>query len=331
MSHSRRRRDLFLTLVAAFVLASSAARSETTLRLLSGWTPNNPNVPNIETVFIKNVEQASKGEIKIVRSGPEVASPFEQLQPVSAGVFDILFTTPGYHQAQTGVGQLFDAINGDIEKRRQSGLVEWADDYYNKRFGVRILTLHAAPGSHFVLREPLRQGKALEGLKVRTTPTFDGIVRLLGGTPVNMSPADAYSAMQKGALDGIAFPAFASADYKLYEVGKFMTRPVFGLTNVLMMINAPKLASLPPSLRQIVIDEGRRLDQIGKDALARLEVQDQDIMLKNGVKTVDFEASFAPKLNELYNEGIFRTASRATPNEVTTLWELAKSKNMLNQ
>ena len=50
------------------------ARAETTLRLLSGWTPNNPNVPLIEAVFIKNVEAASNGELKIQRSGPEVAS-----------------------------------------------------------------------------------------------------------------------------------------------------------------------------------------------------------------------------------------------------------------
>ena len=125
---------------------------------------------------------------------------------MSAGVFDFLFTTPGYHQAQTGVGNMFDAVNGDLDKRRQSGLVQWADDYYNKHYGLRILALHPAPGNHFVLREPLGTDGTLNGLKVRSNATFDGVVRQLGGTPVNMSPADAYSAMQKGVLDGITFP-----------------------------------------------------------------------------------------------------------------------------
>ena len=317
--------------VGVLALAGTAAQAETTLRLLSGWTPNNPNVPNIETVFIKNVEQASKGQLKIQRSGPEVASPFEQLQPVSAGVFDILFTTPAYHQAQTGVGQVFDAIAGDIAKRRETGLVDWADDYYNKKFGLRILTVHSAPGNHFVLRETLKAGQPLQGLKVRTTPTFDGVVRLLGGTPVNMSPADAYAAMQKGVIDGIAFPSFASADYKLYEVGKFMTRPVFGLTNVLMLVNGKKLAALPADQQKILIDEGKKLEFIGKEALDRVAKQDEETMLKNGVKTVAFDAAIVGKLNALYNEGIFNTASRATPAEVKAFWEVAKSKNMLNQ
>ncbi len=312
-------------------LAGAGAQAETSLRLLSGWAPNNPNVPNIETVYIKNVEQASKGQIKIQRSGPEVASPFEQLQPVSAGVFDILFTTPAYHQAQTGVGQVFDAIKGDIEKRRATGLVAWADDYYNKRFGLRILTVHSAPGNHFVLREPLKPGQPLDGLKVRTTPTFDGVVRLLGGTPVNMSPADAYAAMQKSVIDGITFPSFASADYKLYEVGKFMTRPTFGLTNVLMLMNARKLAALPADQQKILLDEGKKLEFIGKAALDKIATRDEETMLKNGVKVVNFDAAIAGKLNGLYNEGILRTASRATPAEVKQFWDLAKSKGMLNE
>jgi TRAP-type C4-dicarboxylate transport system substrate-binding protein len=321
-----------IVLAAIFSLAAPAS-AQTTLRLLSGWTPNNPNVPNIETVYIKNVEQASNGQLKIVRSGPEVASPFEQLQPVSAGVFDILFTTPAYHQAQTGVAQMFDAIKGDIDARHSSGLVQWADDYYRKKFGVSILAVHSAPGNHFVLREPLKEtkDKALDGLKIRTTPTFDGVVRLLGGTPVNMPPSDAYAAMQKGVLDGIAFPAFASADYKLYEVGKYMTRPVFGLTNVLMMINVAKLNALPPDLRKIVLDEGRKIEVIGKAALDKIEVQDNEIMLKNGVKPVNFDAATTPKLNELYNEGVLRTASRSTPDDAKAMYDLAKSKNMLNQ
>lgn len=317
--------------IAVLVFAGSAAQAETTLRLLSGWTPNNPNVPNIETVFIKNVEEASKGQLKIQRSGPEVASPFDQLQPVSAGVFDILFTTPAYHQAQTGVGQVFDAIKGDIEKRRETGVFAWADDYYNKKFGLRILTVHSAPGNHFVLRETLKSGQPLEGLKVRTTPTFDGVVRLLGGTPVNMSPADAYASMQKGTIDGIAFPSFASADYKLYEVGKFMTRPTFGLTNVLMLVNARKLAALPAEHQKILLDEGKKLEFIGQKALDEVAKRDEETMLKNGVKVVAFDAAVVGKLNGLYNEGIFRTASRATPAEVKEFWDLVKSKGMLNE
>ncbi|MFM9886757.1 MAG: TRAP transporter substrate-binding protein [Burkholderiales bacterium] len=301
------------------------------LRLISGWTPNNPNVPLIETVMIKNIADASNGEIKIQRSGPEVVPPFEQLQPVSAGVFDILFTTPGYHQAQTGVANVFDTMKPDPEKRREGGVTAWADDYYNKRYGMRILSLIPAPGNHFVLRESLGADLSLKGRKIRAIATFEGAVRALGGTPVNMGPADAFAAMQKGVIDGITFPAFASADYKLFEVGKFMTRPIFGGTNVLTMINTKKFDSLSPAHQKIILDEGRKLEVTAAKALMDHERKDIDTMVKNGVAISNFDAKTGANLNRLYNEGILATASKSTPNEVKTLYELARSKNLLNE
>src|SRR5262249_46044517 len=153
----------------------------------------------------------------------------------------------------------------------------------------------------------------------------------LGGTPVNMSPADAYSAMQKGVLDGITFPVFASSDYKLYEVGKYMTRPVFGLSNVMLMINVKKLESLPPNLQRILIDEGQKREDSGDQGLVRGVAIDEETLIANGLRIVQLGASVAPKLNTMYNEGIFQTASRTTSDDVKALWELAKSKNMLNQ
>ena len=322
---------LALPLAGALAIISSSAQAQTTLRLLSAWPTNNPNIPNVETPLIKNIEAATKGQVKIVRSGPEVASPFQQLQPVSVGVFDILFTTPGYHQAQTGVGMLFDAFKGDVDARRSSGLVQMADQYYRKRYGLSILAVHPAPGIHFVMREGLASDGTLKGLKIRSISIFQGVIRSLGGTPINLSPADAYSAMQKGELDGITFPAFASADYKLYEVGKYMTRPVFGLTDVMILINVKKLESLSPELQKIVLDEGKKIEAVGKAALGKLRDSDEARMKQNGVSIVNFSADLARKLTPSYNEGIRATASKSSPDAVKELWELAKSKNMLNE
>jgi TRAP-type transport system periplasmic protein len=319
------------SLLAGLALYAADANAQTTLRLLSGWTPNNPNVPYIETAFIKNVEAASKGQIKIERRGPEVAPAFEQLQPVSAGVFDILFTTPGYHQAQTGVGNSFDAFKGDIEQRRSSGLVPKADEYYRRQYGLTLFALHAAPGNHFVMKEGLSADGTLKGLKVRANPIFEGVVRALGGTPVNMPPSDAYSAMQKGVLDGITFPAFASVDYKLYEVGKVMTRPIFGLSNVAFFFNVRKFDALPAEHRKILSEEARKIEVIGQAALEKVAETDETKMKENGVRIVNFGGDLAPKLNALYNEGIRVSASKSSPKEVADLWELAKTKGMLNE
>jgi TRAP-type C4-dicarboxylate transport system substrate-binding protein len=226
---------------------------------------------------------------------------------------------------------MFDAFKPDMAALREAGLTPKADEYYRKRFGLSILALHPAPGNHFVLKDGLAADGTLKGMKIRANATFEGVVRALGGTPVNMSPADAYSAMQKGVLEGITFPAFASADYKLYEVGKVMTRPIFGLSNVLFMINVRKLNSLAPDLQKIVLDEGRKIELIGKDALEKVAIDDESRMKQHGVTTVDFSPVLASKLNVMYNEGILATAGKSSPGEVKELWEMARAKNLLNQ
>ena len=190
MTNIRSRSPIVLMLTAALMSVSSAAHAQTTLRLLSGWAANNPFVTLVEAVFIKNVEAASNGQLKIERRGPEVASPFEQLQPVSAGVFDILYTTGAYHQGQTGVGNIFDTFKPDIEAWKAAGLLQQADEYYRKRYGLSILALSPIPGTHFVLREGLAPDGTLKGMKIRANAAFEGMVRTLGGAPVNMSPAE---------------------------------------------------------------------------------------------------------------------------------------------
>ena len=223
-----------------------------------------------------------------------------------------------------------DAFKPDAEKRRETGLTEWADNYYRQRFGVRIIAMIPMPGNHFVLREPLTADN-LKGRKIRSNPLYDGIVRALGGTPVNMAPADAFAAMQKGTIDGIAFPAYASTQFKLYEVAKFMTVPIFGSTNNSVMMNAKKFDSLSAAHQKLILDEGRRLEIVSMAAFRDLERQELEQMVKNGVKNVSFDAATGASLNRLYNEGIVTTTSKSTPAEVKTLFELAKSKNMINE
>src|SRR5690242_1991171 len=114
----------YVAMLAGLVLGSmSNAQAETTLRLLSGFPPGIPQVSEFESVFIQEVLERSGGELKIVRSGPEVVPPFEQLQPVSAGVFDLLFTTASYSQSSSGVLAIIDSLTTDIDRLRSDGAI----------------------------------------------------------------------------------------------------------------------------------------------------------------------------------------------------------------
>lgn len=73
----------------AFALAAAlpVASHAVDFRMLSSWDKSFPAVGVIVDNFVKNVDVATKGSIRITVSGPETVPGFEQLQPVAAGAF----------------------------------------------------------------------------------------------------------------------------------------------------------------------------------------------------------------------------------------------------
>src|SRR5262245_39958674 len=153
---------------ALLVLAVSAAPAAAAeYRMLTSWDKSNPAVPLLAEGFAKNVEAASKGNIKFVLSGPETVPGFEQLQPVASGAFHMLFTHGIYHYGQTGISVGLDSVRGTIEERRASGVFEALDKDYQK-IGLKLIAtaLSAKTGYAFALKTPVPAERDLKGKKV---------------------------------------------------------------------------------------------------------------------------------------------------------------------
>ena len=129
---------------------AGAARAET-IKLLTSWGANDkPSYANA-LLFKKNVEEISGGNIKVEISGPEVVPPFQQLQPVVAGVFDVLYTHGAYHAGSKGLALAGDAIDIDVKKRRDTGVWGYIDEFYQKTHKLKI----SRAGDHGNGRLPL--------------------------------------------------------------------------------------------------------------------------------------------------------------------------------
>ena len=169
--------------LALAVLAAPAWAAD--YRMLTSWDKSNPAVPLLAEGYAKNVAAASKGNINFVLNGPETVPPFEQLQPVTAGAFHMLFTHGIYHYGTTGLSVGLDAVRGTIEERRASGLFEALDKHY-QQIGLKVIAvaLSAKSGYAFALKAPVSADGDLKGRKVRGTPAYHPVIRMLGGAPV---------------------------------------------------------------------------------------------------------------------------------------------------
>ncbi len=317
--------------VAALVsLPFSPAVQAETLRVIVSWPSTLGQVSELLPEFQRGVTEATGGAITFHNSGPEVIPPFEQLEPLSQGVFDLHYGSPTYHQAQTGVGAVIDGLlKTDPEALRASGVMDFINDYYRQNFGVEVLALFSAPQNQFVLRAPLSENGRLDGLKIRTVAAFEGLTRALGGSPVAMAAAEAYAAIERGVIDGAAWPIHAAADYRLYEVADYITRPGFGHTSLVLMVNAARFDALPEEHRTILREQARALEQNGAAFMAALAESQTATMLENGVEIVEFPPEVASEIGRNYFEGTLALARNSQPAAVDALVEFARSAGMM--
>lgn len=322
------RLNLSCVLAAATAIAiatfTNPAAAET-LRSIRAFPQNLKQVSELYYGFQKAVTEATGGEITFQDNGPETVPPFEQFEPLTQGVFDIMYTAPSYHQAQTGIGVGISAIpeTSDPELLTSSGIRQWLNDYYRENFGVFPLAIFAIGETTFVFREPLTGDTRLEGRKIRSNASYEGIVRALGGAPVSMGPADAYAALQKGTLDGVVWPEIATAEFKLYEVTSFLAKPTFGKSHNAVFMNAAKFDSLPKDQQDAIIKAGLDLEHRAVEFFAKQAADETKIMLENGVQFTEFSPEVAPELDKLYVAGQREIAMRSRPDDVKALLELS--------
>ena len=310
---------------AAFAMTSVASASATHLKILTSWNKDNWPTYAVLDMFVKKVAAIGKGEITFTINGPEVVPAFEQLQPVSAGVFDILYTHGIYHVGSNGLAFVFDGIDPGAKKRRAAGLVDYVDKYYQKHNNVKMLGIvsNSNHGYHIFTKEPLDKNGMLTGRKIRGTQSYFGVIKLLGGSPVVMPGGQIYTALQKGVIDGAAWPAAGMLTMKHYEVAKYKVVPTFGTTNTGFFINLDKWKTLSKKDQGILEDAAKQTEIDMPAEGDKILAEENAALLKLGVHDTRLKPAMAEKVKETFAKDMWVIAKKCCADGVAQLHEMA--------
>lgn len=320
---------IFIGLAFATSLALTFSAQAADIRLLSSWDRTNPAVATLAEAFTKGVESSTKGNIKFIVSGPETVPPFEQLQPVSTGVFQMLFTHGIYHYGTTGMAVGMDAVRGDVEARRKSGMKEALDRHYQKH-GLKVVAvaISATKGYHIVLRQPVSANGDLQGRKIRGTPTYHTVISMLGASPVVLPGGEVYAALEKGVVDGASWPASGVLGMRWYEVAKYMLRPTFGLSHYLMLMNLNAWNQLSDAERDIILAEGRKMEDIWFKEYDSMVAAEEAELIKRGMQITEMGTSQKQKLQAAWADAQWALVEKKNGQEGKDLRELLKKANL---
>jgi TRAP-type transport system periplasmic protein len=317
-------------LVALCMTVVPAAAFGIDIRVVSSWDKSYPVVPRFLESYLKNVEAASKGDMKFIFSGPETVPPFQQLQPVSSGVFQMLFTHGAYHVGETPYLVSVEALGGDLKKWREAGVREMVEKHYAKR-NLKLVALGQTPEKtalQIILRQPIGPSGDLQGRKIRGTVTYAGVFNLLGASPVVLAPADIYTSLEKGVVDGAGWPVLGVLDYRWYEVAKFMVRPTFGMLTYPIFYNMDAWNKLNDRQKKILLDEGRKAeDQFFVD-WNKLAGEEFGKLKERGAQVSEVGADKRDKMNKALADTLFEIGLKSSPKDVGELREFAKSKGL---
>jgi len=316
-------------LVAVTAVAFSGMAEAANLRMLSSWTPANKGTWLSETTFMRLVEDISKGAMKVSRSGPEVVPPFEQVQPVVAGVFDILITHGAYHPGTTAMGMALDVVEADPEKRRATGIWDEVDKHYQK-LGLKALAFvpQGRSGYHMILRNPVGESGDIKGRRIRGTVTYHPLIQALGGSPVVLPGGQVYSALERGVVDGACWPTLGVLDLKWHEVAKYYVRPSFGVSTLLVFMNLKKFNALPAEQQKILLEAGKQLELDVFKEFDNLAEEERLGLEKQGMRETRFSPENEAKISGAFEEGVWSLVEGKNGAEAKALRNMVREKNM---
>ena len=313
---------------AMLSLAPVANAAEVKLKGIAGWPKNFALTPDFLR-FIEFANERGKGHFKITHiGGPEIAKAPAQSKGFKSGLYDLMFTAASYHR---GVAPEVDALSATQLRpwdARKNGAMAALDAAITKRLDGRILAQTATSVSFILyLREKPKLGPdgmlSLKGFKMRSVPVYDGFLKALGATTITVQVPEIYNALERGLVDGFAFPEMWTRGLGWAKFVKWRVYPNFYQLEPCVFISNKALKKLSKKGQEIMVKAGEDWEHISHDYWKPLVAKERAILAKEfGQQEVTLKGEAAKKYIELANTVPIERLKKVGTPEAKTLSKL---------
>ncbi len=308
---------VLFALVGSFSVC--AAAEKITIKAVSAWPKTTYETENflklLELVKAK-VDKEAPGQFEIqFLGGPEVIPNMEQVEAARKGLVDLVCTTAGYYLSVVPEADAMTLTRIRSWEERAKGVndlmnkihQEKVNCFYLGRIGTDIaFTLY--------LTKPI-EGADFNGMSIRCAPTHVAALKKLNAKPVVIPPTEVYTAMERGVVQGLIWPAGLIRDWGWDKVAKFTVDPGFYIGAMIILMNNDTWKKLPPNIQKIVLEAQDEAERYAADRAQKRVKESAEAMAKEGMKTIKLPDAEAKKLVD---------------TAYSTLWEVVISKSPEN-
>jgi TRAP-type C4-dicarboxylate transport system substrate-binding protein len=306
----------------ATAFAFSAHAQEVTLKAVSSFAEGTKDSVQFEAL-IQDINKRGAGKIKINYLGgaPKVMNPFEVVKNLKDGVVDMANANSAFFTNVMPEADAFKLAELGIDELRKNGGWAHMNKLLNEKANAYFLGNHLEYiAFNIYLNKPIEKAD-LKGLKIRVTPIYRSMVEALGGTAINSSPAEVYTLMERGTVDGFGWPTSGIFDYSWEKVTKYRVEPAFYSAALHTLINLNVWNKLGAEQKKMLEDA---MAESEKKTAERRRLDDQERKRQEaaGIKAIQLPAAEAKKWSDTAKAAGWAAVMKTSPEHGAKLKEL---------
>lgn len=295
----------FVTLLSICILvntgiAQAKNKKPIKMKIVSMMFTDDPSTELLK-MYIERVNQRSEGKLEISWiGGPEVINEFELGNSVATGIIDMAYVTSAFYSGNAPGVEFYFATQLSAEELRKNGFYDYFNELHHKgnlEFiggGEEITDLWK-----IYLNKPVKQLSDLKGLRIGDGTVALGFLKTVGAAPVTIGAPDAYTALERGVIDGILYPNRLITAIKLQEVLKYYIDVPVYRHDVNYIMNLDRWKSLPEELQKIMKETALEMEKESAPLTQAIEDQAlKDIVAAKLIK-IQFTPAEAEKAKTL--------------------------------
>ena len=223
------------------------------------------------------IQKKTNGEFKLNISYGGLSKNSENLDGISIGAFEMAQFCSAYHPDKNPTLMVLDLPFLGVETLRQEGALDMA--VYKHPAAVKDL---ARWNATILMASPLPQynlagvGKApktvadFKGDRSRATGGIGDAMKRIGAVPTSVTSSEAYTALETGVVDSVAFAPHAHLSFRTIDIAKWWTSNFNpGSVNCPVVVNTDALKGLSAKHRDALlssVDEAMEFYYVTYDA-----------------------------------------------------------------
>ncbi len=239
--------------------AGSMSHAQAPIKLTySNFFPPTHIQSQLAEAWCKEVEKRTNGKVVVeYYPGQTLTKGAQCYDGVVNGMSDIGFSVLGYTRGRFPLMAAVDLPMGYTSGEEATRVVNAVYEKFKpaELNDTEVMYLHAhGAGLIHTKGKPIHKLEDLKGLKIRSHGTSAAAMKALGATPVAMPMPETYQALQKGVVDGAAYPWESNKGWKLGEVTNYCVANFSSAytTSFFVVMNKEKWNSLPDDAKKVI-------------------------------------------------------------------------------